>query len=167
MISALILLTELEISLFMVFKCIFWLNNKCTESLSEPTIIIKDGSYFHLIITSQSCLSSCYNCFILFYLYFSLTNTFSPCSVLSFFSLQITDDRINDIISEIRNLLNSLEPSPVTDHITVHFKNTLNYIRYEQQQQTTTAVSDSVSISVDTDPDVQSLSSKLFESVQL
>ncbi|VDP38161.1 unnamed protein product [Schistosoma mattheei] len=80
---------------------------------------------------------------------------------------QITDDRINDIISEIRNLLNSLEPSPVTDHITVHFKNTLNYIRYEQQQQTTTAVSDSVSISVDTDPDVQSLSSKLFASVQL
>ncbi|KAH9581192.1 Vacuolar protein sorting-associated protein 35, variant 2 [Schistosoma haematobium] len=79
---------------------------------------------------------------------------------------QITDDRINDIISEIRNLLNSLEPSPVTDHITVHFKNTLNYIRYEQQQ-TTAAVSDSVSISVDTDPDVQSLSSKLFESVQL
>uniref|UniRef100_A0A183L677 CG10616 n=1 Tax=Schistosoma curassoni TaxID=6186 RepID=A0A183L677_9TREM len=88
-----------------------------------------------------------------------------------FFSLQITDDRINDIISEIRNLLNSLEPSPVTDHITVHFKNTLNYIRYEQQQQqqqqTTTAVSDSVSISVDTDPDVQSLSGKLFGSVQL
>ncbi|VDP54295.1 unnamed protein product [Schistosoma margrebowiei] len=79
--------------------------------------------------------------------------------------VQITDDRINDIISEIRNLLNSLEPSPVTDHITVHFKNTLNYIRYEQQ--TTTAVSDSVSVSVDNDPNVQSLSSKLFASVQL
>ncbi|CAH8626206.1 unnamed protein product [Schistosoma rodhaini] len=78
---------------------------------------------------------------------------------------QITDDRINDTISDIRNLLNSLEPSPVTDHITVHFKNTLNYIRYEQQ--TTSAKSDPVNVNVDTNPDVQSLSSKLFASVQL
>ncbi|KAH8873772.1 Vacuolar protein sorting-associated protein 35A [Schistosoma japonicum] len=70
---------------------------------------------------------------------------------------QITDDRINDIINEIRNLLKSLEPSPITDHITVHFKNTLNYMRYEQQQTV-----------VDSDPDVlQSLSDRLFASVQL
>ncbi|CAH8541091.1 unnamed protein product [Schistosoma turkestanicum] len=76
---------------------------------------------------------------------------------------QISDDRINDIINEIRNLFESLEPSPVTDHITVHFKNTLNYIRYEQQIAATTSVNNTV----DTDPDVQSLSNKLFASVQL
>ncbi|CAH8863321.1 unnamed protein product [Trichobilharzia szidati] len=96
--------------------------------------------------------------------------------------LEITDHRINDILGEIRSLLKDLEPSPITDHITVHFKNTLNYIRYEQQhhqrQQSATSTADISSSTVLPNSndnkstasdlsDIESLSAKLFASVQL
>ncbi|CAH8617510.1 unnamed protein product [Heterobilharzia americana] len=84
---------------------------------------------------------------------------------------QITDDRINDIINEIRNLLKSFEPSPITDHITIHFKNTLSYIRYEKQTAATASSSSDITngnthLSSELS-DIESLGEKLFASVQL